>query len=67
MLFVIKGVERMPIKNGAKPKPEEIMGTVTTQLCKCCGHHEVGITTQAGEFIPLRPGMRVTIHKEKKR
>lgn len=40
---------------------EEIAGKVSTGICDCCGHHEVGITTDEGQFIPLRPGMKVLI------
>jgi len=31
-------------------------GTVVARKCKHCGHHEIGIETEAGEFVPLRPG-----------
>ena len=29
--------------------------------CECCGHHEISIKTDAGEYVPLKPGMRVEI------
>jgi hypothetical protein len=38
-----------------------IEGVVTARPCDCCGHHEIGIVTAAGDYIPLRPGMRVRI------
>ena len=36
-------------------------GTVTAKKCECCGHHEIGIETDAGEYIPLKTGMKVEI------
>ena len=38
-----------------------VEGVVTARKCDCCGHHEIGITTQTGEYIPLRPGMRLLL------
>lgn len=39
----------------------ELSGVVTSRKCPVCGHHEVGLTTQNGDFYPLRPGVRVQI------
>jgi DNA-binding NtrC family response regulator len=39
---------------------ELIEGVVTARPCDCCGHHEIGIVTASGSYIPLRPGMRVS-------
>ncbi len=41
-----------------------IKGTVTSRICSKCGHHEIGIITSEGEFIPLRPGMQVQVIEE---
>jgi len=38
-----------------------ITGTVTARKCECCGHHEIGVTTHTGEYVPLNPGMKVEI------
>jgi hypothetical protein len=38
-----------------------IKGVVTARNCERCGHHEVGITTEEGQFVALRPGMVVEI------
>lgn len=46
------------IKCGNK---EPVSGVVTARKCDCCGHHEVGVTTQAGKYIPLKVGMVVNI------
>ena len=43
---------------------ESVKGVVTARKCDCCGHHEIGITTQIGEYVPLRPGMTVNIIEE---
>ncbi len=43
---------------------KSIEGVVTTRKCDCCGHHEIGITIQTGEYVPLRPGMTVNIIEE---
>jgi hypothetical protein len=47
-------------------KDKEITGIVTAETCECCGHHEIGITTDAGEFVKLEIGARVTIHLDDK-
>jgi len=38
-----------------------IQGTVIAKKCGCCGHHEIGIETDAGEYVTLKPGMTVEI------
>ena len=42
-------------------RTEKIEGVVTARSCECCGHHEIGIVIGTGDFIPLRPGMKVRI------
>ncbi len=49
----------------SKNAPTRQAGRVTARKCACCGHHEIGITTPAGEYIPLKPGIWVEIHKDK--
>ena len=46
----------------AKAK-EPIKGKVTARKCEHCGHHEIGITSEAGEYFTLKPGMKVVIHE----
>ena len=36
-------------------------GIVKSRICPQCGHHEIGIITSEGEFIPLRAGMYVQV------
>ena len=48
-----------------KDQREYIKGVITARKCDCCGHHEIGITTQSGEYISLKPGMKVQIELTK--
>jgi hypothetical protein len=46
------------------PKKKKVKkGKVTTKKCKHCGHHEVGIVNDAGEFTPLKTGMKIQIEE----
>ncbi len=38
-----------------------VTGTAAARKCECCGHHEIGIETSDGKFIPVRPGDKVQI------
>ena len=40
---------------------KSIQGIVTARKCDCCGHHEMGITSQTGTYIAFKPGMLVKI------
>jgi hypothetical protein len=48
-----------------KFKDESIKGIVTARKCDCCGHHELGITTEDGKYIPLKTGMKVKTMSDK--
>jgi hypothetical protein len=43
---------------------KSIQGIVTAKKCDCCGHHEMGITSETGKYIPFKPGMLVKIIEE---
>jgi hypothetical protein len=45
-------------------KGERIRGTVTARKCKNCGHHEIGLITESGRYLPLNPGMKVEVVKK---
>ena len=45
---------------------ESIKGVVTARNCDCCGHHEIGIITNSGEHISLKPGMKIQIELSNK-
>lgn len=42
-------------------EPEHVEGTVAARKCSCCGHHEIGIETDEGEFVPVRSGLKAQI------
>ena len=44
---------------------KRIKGIVTARRCECCGHHEIGITTDSGKYISLRPGMIIEILEQR--
>ncbi len=46
-------------------KGKRVRGIVTAQKCVSCGHHEIGIVTQDGHYIALKPGMRVEVIGDK--
>ncbi len=45
-------------------KERAVKGVVTAHKCRSCGHHEIGITTEKGDYLPLKPGMMIEIVKE---
>ncbi len=36
-------------------------GRITSRKCRHCGHHEMGVEKDNGEYIALKPGMNVKI------
>ena len=51
--------EKSSVINNSQNK--SITGIVTARKCEYCDHHEIGVTTQNGEYLPLKPGMKVEI------
>ncbi len=50
---------------GPKAFPRsQIKGVVEARKCKYCGHHENGVVTEAGDYLPLRPGMKIMVFLE---
>jgi hypothetical protein len=43
-------------------EPSAAEGWVTARKCACCGHHEIGIETDEGEFVPVRLGTKVKVN-----
>jgi len=37
------------------------VGIVTARTCDSCGHHEIGMVTQTGAYVPLKPGMKIRV------
>jgi len=46
-------------KNHSESEP--LQGVVIARKCDCCGHHELGLTCDTGEYVALKPGMRVLV------
>jgi hypothetical protein len=47
-----------------KPNPKKersVTGVTTARQCGSCGHHEIGIVTGKGDYLPLKPGMKVKV------
>ncbi len=42
-------------------------GMVKARTCKHCGHHEIGIITRKGEYIPLKSGMKIVVLEDGKK
>jgi hypothetical protein len=40
---------------------EHASGRVTARRCPCCGHHEIGLETENGNYFPLKPGTRIRL------
>jgi len=40
---------------------ETLQGVVTARKCHCCGHHELGLMRDTGEYVALKPGMQVLV------
>jgi hypothetical protein len=52
----------MPRKSERKKtNAKRVTGKVKARKCKQCGHHEIGVLTQAGKFIALKPGVEVIL------
>ena len=45
-------------------KDKTIRGVVTVRKCASCAHHEIGIVTEDGLYLPLKPGMKVEVIQE---
>jgi hypothetical protein len=45
-------------------KERSIKGVVTARKCRSCGHHEIGILSEEGHYVALKPGMRIKLIKE---
>jgi hypothetical protein len=39
-----------------------VHGQISARKCQYCGHHEVGVETDNGKYITLKPGMDVKIN-----
>lgn len=46
-------------------KERLIKGVVTARKCGSCGHHEIGIITEKGDYLPLKPGTRIMLLEDR--
>jgi hypothetical protein len=44
-----------------------IKGVVISRKCSSCEHHEIGIITEAGKFLALKPGMKIAVLQGEKK
>ncbi len=51
----------LPKRDKATKKEALAKGVVTARKCKNCGHHEIGIITEDGHYLGLKPGMKVEV------
>ena len=49
------------VKNSESVVHPSVKGVVIPKKCKCCGHHEMGIITEDGEYRALKKGMKVIL------
>jgi hypothetical protein len=53
--------ERLDTKVSKAQPHLPIRGVVKARKCPHCGHHEIGIITEAGDFMALNPGMKIAV------
>ena len=51
-------------KKAVSKRQVPIKGVVTPRKCNCCGHHEIGLITDDGKYIPLKPGMKIVVEEQ---
>jgi hypothetical protein len=64
----IGGKMSKALRGRRKPNPKSmIQGVVKSRKCRHCGHHEIGIVTKSGEYLGLKPGMRIMVFPDDER
>ena len=58
--------ERLDMKVSKAHPHLPIKGVVKARECAHCGHHEIGIITEAGKFVALKPGMKIAVLQDQK-
>jgi hypothetical protein len=46
-----------------KKKRKIKKGKVVARICKCCGHHEIGVEDGKGKYTPLKEGMKIKLEE----
>lgn len=47
--------------NTSCPADTKNTGRIIARKCACCGHHEIGIEKENGEYVALKPGMHAAL------
>ena len=63
---MIKENERLDMKVSKARSHLPIKGVVKARECPHCGHHEIGIGTETGDCMALKPGMKIAVLQEEK-
>jgi len=58
---------RMDTKVSGSAQKWPIKGVVIARKCKFCGHHEMGMITETGEYRMLKPGFKIVVVGEQKK
>lgn len=48
-------------KESFTQKEPPVKGVVTARKCESCGHHEIGIIKEKGDYLPLKLGMKIEV------
>ncbi len=57
----MKKQKRLAQKKSDPTRKRPLRGVIKARKCAACGHHEMGIITEEGDYLPLKPGMRVEV------
>jgi hypothetical protein len=57
-------MKKRPRKKLRPTTKKPIQGVIRARKCKACGHHEMGIITEEGDYLPFKRGMRVEVIEE---
>ncbi len=57
----MKKQKRQAQKKSDQTTRRPIKSVITARKCAACGHHEMGIITEEGDYLPLKPGMQVEV------
>jgi hypothetical protein len=62
--FKMKSQKKETRNQGAALKPirrSPMKGVVISRTCRSCGHHEIGMMSEDGGFVALKPGMKIAV------
>ncbi len=59
-----KQKKKADVRNSESVLRPLVKGVVTPRKCEHCGHHEMGIITEDGEYRGLKKGMKIILMGE---